>query len=314
MGIIDTNKRKRARRLRASGGAAEAAARGKRARDHLARKRRQERRRLEHERWRAENSGSRARIRGVLAPIVFAIALMLGIATAAPVSEFLLFRQAPLERVAIQGAFVLTPLDITRNARFEAGRPLSTIDPTEVREAIAAEPWIESARALRLPTGTLVISIVERQAVARWRVSESSKTELIDQHGRRFAGATERGGPLPLVRGEIIANGSLPASAIEILGELKRYASLTNDPSHLTLHLPDQQTTETGAGTEAHSGYVLQIGEDGPQAILGKHFLTQRVARLAALLDSEESKIHDARWIDLRFADRAVLRTEPVSG
>jgi cell division septal protein FtsQ len=314
MGVMDANRKRRASRQRTSAGAAEAAARGKRARDHLARKRRQERQRLERERWRAENSGSRAQIRGVLAPILFAVALMLGFATASPVSEFLLFRQARLERIAVQGAFALTPLEIARSASFEAGRPLNTIDPTEVREAIAAEPWIESARALRLPTGTLVISIVERQAVARWRASESSKTELIDQHGTRFPGATERGGPLPLVRGEIMANGSLPASAIEILGELGRYASLTNDPSHLTLHLPDHQTAEPGSGAEVDSGYVLQIGKDGPHAILGKRFLTQRVARLAALLDSEESKIRDARWIDLRFADRAVLRTEPVSG
>jgi hypothetical protein len=314
MGVIDTSLKKRAGRLRTPSHAAEAAARGKRARDHLARKRRRERQRLERERWRAENSGSRARIRGVLAPVLFAVALILGMTTALPVSEFLLLRPARLERIAVQGAVALTPLDIARNASIEAGRPLHTIDPIEIREAIAQEPWIESARALRLPTGTLVISIVERQAVARWRVSESSDTELIDQRGIRFAGATERGGPLPLVRGEIMPNGSLPASAIEILGELRRYASLINDPSHLTLHLPEHQTAKTGAEAEVESGYVLQIGEEGPRAILGKNFFPQRVARLAALLDSEESKIHDARWIDLRFADRAVLRTEPVSG
>jgi len=201
-----------------------------------------------------------------------------------------------------------------RNSKLEAGRSLSTIDPSQVRETIAAEPWIESARALRLPTGTLVIAIVERQAVARWQISESSVTELIDQRGKRFAGATERGGPLPLVRGEIKADDSLPASAIEILDELRRHASLTKDPSRLTLHLPGPETVETEAKPEVDSGYVLQIGEDGPRAILGKHHFTRRVARLAALLDSEESKIRDVRWIDLRFADRAVLRTEPVSG
>jgi len=314
MSFFDSKHEKEASRQRQPAGAAEAAARGKRARDHLARKRRQERHRLERERWRAENSGSRARVRGVLAPILFALAVILGVVTAPFVSEILLFRQARLERVTVQGASALTPLDIAQEAIVEAGRSLDKIDPRQIRESIAAEPWIESARALRLPTGTLVISVVERQAVARWRISESSHIELIDHRGKRFAGATERGGPLPLVHGEIMADGSLPPSAIEILDELRRYGSLTIDPTNLTLHLPDRQSAEIGTESEADSGYVLQIGKGGPRAILGKRLFTQRVARLAALLESEEGPLRDARWIDLRYADRAVLRTEPVSG
>lgn len=314
MSLFDSKHEKEASRGRRPAGAAEAAARGKRARDHLARKRRQERQRLERERWRAENSGVRARARGVLAPILFALAVILGIVTAPFVSEILVFRQARLERIAVQGASALTPLDIARDAIVDAGRSLDEIDPRQIRESVAAEPWIESARALRLPTGTLVISVVERRAVARWQIPESSKIELIDQRGKRFAGATERGGPLPLVHGEIKADGSLPSSAIEILDELRRYASLATDPNDLTLHLPDRQSAEIGTESEADSGYVLQIGKDGPRAILGKRLFTQRVARLAALLESRESTLRDARWIDLRYADRAVLRTEPASG
>jgi hypothetical protein len=314
MSFFGSKHEKEASRQRLPAGAAEAAARGKRARDHLARKRRQERQRLERERWRAENSGSRARVRSVLAPILFVLAVTLGVVTAPFVSEIFLFRQTGLERVAVQGASALTPLDIAQEARVEAGRPLDEIDPLQVRESIAAEPWIESARALRLPTGTLVISVVERRAVARWRISESSNIELIDQRGKRFAGATERGGPLPLVHGEIKADGSLPPSAIEILDELRRYGSFAIDPNLLTLHLPDHQSAEIGTESEVDSGYVLQIGKGGPRAILGKRLFTQRVARLAALLESEEATLRDARWIDLRYADRAVLRTEPVSG
>lgn len=314
MSFFDSKHPKGADPQRLPAGAAEAAARGKRARDHLGRKRRQERQRLERERWRAENSGSRARVRGVLAPILFALAVILGVVAAPFVSETFLYRRARLERVAVQGASALTPLDIAQEANVEAGRPLDKIDPLQIRESVAADPWIESARALRLPTGTLVISVVERQAVARWRVSESSKIELIDQRGKRFAGATERGGPLPLVHGEIKADGSLPSSAIEILDELRRYGSLAVDPNGLTLHLPDRQSAEIVAESEVDSGYVLQIGEGGPRAILGKRLFTQRVARLAALLESEESTLRDVRWIDLRYADRAVLRTEPVSG
>ncbi len=314
MSVLDSNRQRRAGRRRAPAGAAEAAARAKRARDHLARKRRQERQRLERERRRTESSGSRARVRFVLAPILFALAFMIGVVAAPPLSEIFLFRQVRLERVAVQGAVALTPLAIAQEASVEAGRAMDTIDPAKIREALTEEPWIESVRALRLPTGTLLISVVERHAVARWRTSNSSDMELIDQRGQRFAGATALGGPLPLIRGEIEGNGSLPASAIEILDEIRRHVSLTSDPMNLTLHLPDHQATEIGTQSGFDSGYVIQIGEDGLRALLGRRFLTRRVARLAALLESEESKLQDARWIDLRYADRAVLRTEPASG
>jgi len=314
MTFLDSERQSRTGRRRTPVGAAEAAARAKRARDHLARKRRQERQRLARERSRAESSGSRARNRLVLVPALFALAFMIGILTAVPLSEILVLRHARLERVAVQGASTLTPLAIARKASVEAGRTLDTINLSEIRQAIAAEPWIESVRALRLPTGTLVISVVERRAVARLRTTGSSELELIDQRGRPFGGDTERGGPLPLVLGEIERNGSLPESAIEILDELRRYVGLTSDPSTLTLHLPHRQAAELGTRSGTDSGYVLQIGEDGPRALLGREFLTQRVARLAALLESKESKLQESRWIDLRYADRAVLRTEPASG
>lgn len=307
MSVPDSIRGRRAGRRGAPAGAAQAAARAKRARDHLAGKRRREQRRLERERRRTEHSGSRARLRGILAPILFVLALWVGVVAAPALSEIFLFRPARLERVAVQGAFALTALAVVQAANVEAGRSLDAIDPAQIRDAVAAEPWIESVRALRLPTGTLVISVVERHAVARWRISASSNMELIDRRGHRFSGAAERGGPLPLVRGEIEGDESLPSSAIAILNEVGRHLSLTRDPNELTLLLPDPQS-------DLHSGYVLQIGEDGPRALLGKRFLRQRVARLAALLKSEEPKLTDARWIDLRYADRAVLRTEPASG
>lgn len=314
MSVLDSNRQRRASPRRASSGAVAAAKRAKRARDHLARKRRQERQRIEREHRRAASSGSRALVRSVLTPILFALAFLIGVAAAPSLSEIFLFRPARLERVAVQGAVALTPLAIARKASVEAGRPMDTIDPEEIRDTLAAEPWIESVRTLRLPTGTLLISVVERHAVARWQTARSSDTELIDERGQRFAGAIELGGPLPLVLGTIEADGSLPAAVIEILELVGRHASLSSDPMNLTLHLPDRQTNNIGTESRLDSGYVLQIGEDGPRAVLGNHFFPRRVARLAALLESEESKLKNARWIDLRYADRAVLRTEPASG
>jgi cell division septal protein FtsQ len=323
MSLITRLRIARTRRSRTHHASVEAATRAKRARDHLERKRARERQRRERERRRAEASRSRARLRGALSPLVFAGGLALGALLAAPASELLLMRPATLEQVAVQGARTLTARAIAMRAGLEPGRSLAAVDPEAVREAVGAEPWIESVRTLRLPSGTLVISVVEREAVARWQLDESSPIELVDERGERFGGQIVPERALPLVRGRGDEGSALSSEALDLLAELGRHAPLARDPAAITLQLPDPAADARAAsdagGRDAErapdeSGYVLQVGESGPRALLGRTLLKQRIARLATLLDSGEAEISTARWIDLRYADRAVLRTEPVSG
>ncbi|MBW2500483.1 MAG: FtsQ-type POTRA domain-containing protein [Deltaproteobacteria bacterium] len=292
----------------------EAAARAKRARDHLERRRSRERERRTRERRWADEGQEAAGLRRAAPAMAFAAALGLGGLFATPLSELLLLHWAPLERVAIQGARALNPQTIAQIAGLEAGRPLDAIDPGQLREAVASEPWIESARTLRLPSGTLVISVVEREAIARWRREAEDEPWLIDRRGRGFAGRLEPAGPLPLIEGPGDPEDMLSAEAIDLLVEIARHPSLAADPEAITLHLPDGESEGGDEDAGNLGGYVLQIGQEGPRAFLGRNFLAQRVARLAALLESEKSEITGSRWIDLRYADRAVLRTKPVSG
>ena len=292
----------------------ESAARAKRARDHLARKRERERIRLERARDREAIHEGRLRALAVLTPLLFVLALLLGVNTALPVSELLLFRGEPVKAVAVQGANALSPIAVAASAGALTGRSLASIDPIDVAATVAAEPWVESARTLRLPNGTLVVSIVERNAVARWRPDDATETELIDEKGVRFPGALETGGPLPLVRGQAFDPGEFPDEVLEILRELKRYAVLAKNPTALTLHLPGLVETANGGLQGSTAGYILELGEAGPRALLGRRLFSQRVARLATLLDEDEAMVQKARLIDLRYADRAVLRTEPAPG
>jgi hypothetical protein len=274
--------------------------------------------RLERLRGRAASANSRARTRGRLTPILVFVAISSGIFLAPTIIEDFLYAGSALEHLAIQGTAALTAEEVAATLNLPAGRSLGSIGTQEIREATLAEPWIESIRSLRLPGGTLVVSIIERGAVARWLMHESSEVEMIDRNGERFSGRTDPGGALPLVLGRLEDGNRLPSSAILILDELRRHAILVQDPTALTLRLPIDRKQAVGdvshAAADEPSGYVLQIGDQGPRALLGKVFLRQRIARLAALLESDESRIQDARLIDLRYADRAVLRNEPASG
>ena len=290
----------------------ETAARARRARDHLEKKRDRERTRLARDRARHETSVSRRRTLRVLSPVLFVAAFAIGSQIAPLLVEKIWLQTKVIDRVAVQGAVALTPAAIAASAGALEGLPLSQIDPQQIAEQLAADPWIESARALRLPSGTLVVRVVEREAIARWQIG--GRTDLIDPEGSRFAGAIEPGGPLPTVEGDTLEQGLLPSEALAILEAVAQHASLTRDSNAIRLYLPGLETDAEGILRGSTSGYVLELGAEGPRALLGRRLFSQRVARLASLLDHDEDAIQAAALIDLRFADRAVLRTESTSG
>lgn len=283
-------------------------------------------------------------------PIGTALAFGLGFAVARPLFEHAWLPRIPLARVAVVGSSVRTPDSIAAALLSNAGAPLDRLDAALVEARVLQDPWIESAQSFRLPTGTLLVRVVERRAIARYQPDPEAEIRLLDPTGRPFAGSVGLGGALPLVEGPVDGEETLSPATLEILAELRRHADLARDPMALTLHLPGSVAIARGlearsrpAAEEAdlasqagglpfsqggapeptpvvedslagESGYVLEIGREGPRALLGQSFLKRRIARLAALLGRPDALVAGARIIDLRFADRAVLRTEPTSG
>jgi hypothetical protein len=92
-----------------------------------------------------------------------------------------------------------------------------------------------------------------------------------------------------------------------MLAAMRRHEAFRRDPAAVRLHLPEREATTADGRPVADDGYVLELGTEGPRALLGRRLLAQRVARLATLLDEETQAVRDAGWIDLRYADRAVL-------
>lgn len=326
--------------------AVESALREKRARDHLARKRRRDRGREGYQplpdpgkpqgqtaRTAAPRSGAPRTalptrpLPRLVVPACSLLATLVGFAAARPLFEGLWLPRAPLERIAVLGTDVREPESIARALLESAGTPLSRIQPDRVSEIVTADPWFESTDSFRLPDGTLLVRVVERRAVARHQSKPENEIALVDPAGRRFMGAIAAAGPLPLVAGIIEgaddSDAPLSPTALEILAELARHDGLARDLSALTLHLPGASARKRGADDEgdplgADAGFVLEIGREGPRVLLGQSFLKRRIARLASLLDQRDAVLAGASIIDLRYADRAVLRTElftkPTSG
>jgi len=244
------------------------------------------------------------------------LALGAGVASGRPLFERFWLPHARLERVAVLGAGVRAPATIARALLDRAGTPIDRIDAAQVEARVLGDPWIAAADSLRLPDGTLLVRVVERRAVARYRGPEDAEFRLVDPDGRVFAGEVGAAGALPLVAGALgesaRGEGALPATALEIVAELGRHGGLARDLAALTLHLPGDPPGDGDPAADplaGEAGFVLELGDGGTRALLGQTYLKRRIARLATLLAQPDALLASAQLIDLRYADRAVLRT-----
>ncbi|MBW2272051.1 MAG: FtsQ-type POTRA domain-containing protein [Deltaproteobacteria bacterium] len=283
--------------------------RGERARSHLDRIRsRSGRRSLDH-------------LRFVLGG-AFACSLAAGAWLAMPVV-------AALESGWVSEPFLLDAISVQGNHRLEAssvavatgvakGSPFEDVRSEAVEAALLAHPWIRSAEALRLPTGRLLVKIDEHEPRAALRLQnaprDNARWRLVDASGVPFAPA-EPGdvATLPHLRGT-----STIAQSGQESPELARGVAVLESLSRLAARAGEDAAGLAGAELalpEANSsrGWVLHMGDPQREVILGESGLDQRLEHLALLLDAEPEALGAAREIDLRFADRAVLRSTSTS-
>jgi cell division septal protein FtsQ len=202
------------------------------------------------------------------------------------------------------------------------GSSAPEIDPRAVEDRLASHPWIRSAQAAVLPSGELLVQIEERQPRAVVRAGSEEAWRLVDTWGAPFAPAEpDPAASLPRLRSHRQLAGDREhgtlARALTLLDELppsvlRKLAPAAGEaseeaggwPSGLELHLP-----EPGS----HRGWVLRVARPRLEVILGREAVELRLRRLARLLESGLREVRRARSIDLRFADRAVMRAASVS-
>lgn len=261
-------------------------ARRQRARAHLERVRRG-RRGPRFARWRA--------------PLVVVAALAAGLAFGEGLLARLTgLRERPLERVAVRGARHLSPQQVAHAAALAPGLPLAGLEA--VVRSLSAHEWIASARALRLPSGTLLLDVVEREPVARLTIAGTAWA--LDREGRPFAALA--GDPPPELP-EIVARGEVAPGEPD--PRLARAVRLARRLPELGLAPPRQ--VEVGAEGDAR-GYTLQLAASETRVVLGSERLRERLDAFARLLALRPDDVAGAAEIDVRFADQLVLRGAPA--
>lgn len=259
-----------------------ALARSERAREHLDRLRR--RRRQEPERPR----------RPVLALLLM---VSLGVGSLAGASWR---RGGALEALGVEGLDSVSPAEIAAVAGLVPGAPLAEIDLQALATRVAELPRIASARATTLPSGRVLLAVVEREPAA---VLVGEAPLAVDATGVPFAPVAAEDLPdLPrLTSPRAHALGEADAE----LAEAVRLARSL--PGH---GLPAPSEVAVSAAGDA-DGFSLLLPGLRPRVVLGRDAPEARLADLARLLEAAAPELAQAERVDLRFRDQAVLDVSP---
>jgi cell division protein FtsQ len=248
---------------------------------------------------RARRAGAPAgRLRtGRIGAGVLAIALAAG----ALLSE----RVVPVPRlraVHLLGATRLSDAEIGAAAGVARGDAMREIDAGRVAERLAANGWVRRARAARLPIGTLVLALEEREPRA---VLAGPEPRAVDAEGTPFAPVASEAFPeLPrLVLAARVAPSEPSAALAAAIALADRLASLG---------LPPAEAIEIAAEGDP-TGSSLRLRGLAPRFVLGRD-PEAALARLAAFVDAAPPEALLAGSIDLRFQDQAVLREPSPEG
>jgi hypothetical protein len=210
-----------------------------------------------------------------------------------------------LHAIAVAGASDRVPSDEIASATGLAlGTSLLDVDSAVAEARVLAHPWVASARVVRVPPSTLVVSVKLRNPVARIVRLPEGDEWLVDEAGRSFAPANASDAArLPLlVTGIVDAPDGAAAHALAE-GAVAAQAFL-----HSTVMRPAQIVIGAPGDPD---GLRLRIAGLPAEVVLGNGQLDRKFAHLARLLAAEIPGIGAAAAIDLRFADQAVLRGLP---
>ena len=175
-----------------------------------------------------------------------------------------------LEAIEIAGAHRAVPDSLVALARVDTGMVLYDIDPAFVADRVRRHPWVRTAEATRLPTGTLEIRVTERVPAALVLSGEGVPSHYLDVQGYQMPLEKGAAFDVPLLRGTLpdyhpvrpVQDERL-RSLLTVLAEVDRplVSGLEVGEKGVTLH-----TTPTGV----HGSVPVRLGEGAFRAKLDK--------------------------------------------
>jgi len=207
------------------------------------------------------------------------------------------------ERIEIHGLHHADSTALLHLAQVDTGMVLFDIDPTIVADRVRRHPWVHTARAIRLPTGTLTISVRERTPVVLVLDPRGRPDHYLDRAG--FAMPLTPGAlyDVPLLRGlHKRAHPVRPLQDERVRALLFALADADAQTDALVSVLEMQPSREVVL-------YTTPVGARGSIAVcLGHDDFAEKLARLRAFWHQAVLPQPDQSFalIDLRFNSQIV--------
>ena len=210
--------------------------------------------------------------------------------------------------VSVVGTTHAPPDSLRALARVDTGTALYDIEPTLVEDRVRRHPWVQDASVMRLPTGTLRISVTERTPVALAMTTDGTPAFYVDRHGFCMPLPDSADYDVPLLYG--VAEAYSPTQPVAHAAVRKLLDALTaSDARDLVAELavqPDSSLRLYTRPTTAHDAIRVEVGRDA---------FPRKLRRLQAFWTQAVQPRPSTQFsaIDLRFDSQIVTKEETSS-
>ena len=195
-----------------------------------------------------------------------------------------------LQNIVVEGRQHVDADVLKAIIKLEKGAPLIAFNPKNAQDMISRIAWVEKVQVERRLPDTIYINMVERKPVALWQrnkrlslVAEDG-TVLTDENLGRFKNYV------------VVVGDKAPERASDLLGLLSAEPEISKRVETANLR-SDRRWDLT-----LRSGAIVQLPEEDVGLAL---------RRLALMHDEKQIMDKDVKAIDVRTANRILVRTQP---
>jgi len=215
--------------------------------------------------------------------------------------------QVTLEHIEIRGTMNATCEEILRLAAVDTGAVLYRMDTVEIEDRILAHPWIENALVSRLPTGTMIVDVKEREPVLQVLDDGGRPDFYLDRYGFQMPRTDSSFYDVPLLSGYSETYHTLKRTENTVIRELLEALDETPEAS---VRIISEVTLISG---EVWLRLVPSGNHGATPVRMGDTEFGPRLLRLAAFWEQAMLTRQDRIFelIDLRFNSQIVAREKP---
>lgn len=212
--------------------------------------------------------------------------------------------EIPLSTVEVRGEQWAQAADIEQLLAVDTTLSLYELDPVLLADRAERSPWVATADVARLPSGRLVVDIVEREPVALILDPNGVPAYFVDRNGYRMPLREDAVYDVPLVRG--LGETYHPMTPVQHAALTKVLFELPVRPSRLRDSI--SEIVVEGAGL---SFWIApEPGSRAVRVLLGDTQVDRRLDVLTAFMDQDALNRPDKllQNVDLRFENQIVVR------